>query len=85
MLYSTLGMQKGHNFLEVFQNKLICKKAVSKEWCKKSSLSGCAGWFESYLVGNPKDLFSQNKVDITITHLCNQYTEIFNGCENCDF
>ena len=28
-----------HILLELFQNRLICKKAVSKGWCKDSSIA----------------------------------------------
>ena len=28
-----------HILLELFQNKLKCKKAVSKGWCKESSIA----------------------------------------------
>ena len=42
-LFTTSAMQKGDNIifvcraLSVFKNKVICKKVVSKGWCKESS------------------------------------------------
>ena len=49
----TFGMQKDDKitfFLEVGQNKVICKKAVSKGWCKEShfviqTLNHLAGFY----------------------------------------
>ena len=37
---------KGHILLEVFQNKVTCKKAVSKGWCKWSNALMLT-WFDS--------------------------------------
>ena len=39
-LFTTFRMQEDDTFtflLEMFQFKVICKKAVSKGWCKESS------------------------------------------------
>ena len=49
----TFGMQKDDKItflLEMFQNKVICKKAVSKGWCKEShfviqTLNHLAGFY----------------------------------------
>ena len=34
----TKSLKVSEGFLKVFQNKVICKKAVSKRWCKESRL-----------------------------------------------
>ena len=36
----TFGMENimRSHFLEVFQNKVVCKKAVHKGWCKENSI-----------------------------------------------
>ena len=40
-LFTTFGMQKDkkdHVLLEMLENKMIFKKAVSKGWCKESRI-----------------------------------------------